>query len=143
MQSTRVPRGLTKCSDRVATVPRARRSRHAYPDEKGKNNVLCSKHAHAAGSHQVQKPCRDCPEGNKKQATFPDEQGKKGVLCAEHARTAGCYRVRNPCRDCPEDEKKEAALSRRIREERPLRGARACRGVSPSAETVSRLSRGQ
>ena len=62
-----------------------------------------------AGSHEVQKPCRDCPEGEKKDANYPDEGGKTKVLCAKHAHNAGCHRVMNPCRDCPEGEKMDAA----------------------------------
>ena len=50
-------------------------------------------HARDAGSYQVQRPCRDCPDGEKKQANYPDEGGKQLTLCARHARAAGSYRV--------------------------------------------------
>jgi hypothetical protein len=79
-----------------------------YEDEHGNNCKLCSKHARDVGSHKVQNPCRDCPEGEKKEAHYKDENGNNKKLCSEHAKAVGSHQPVNPCRDCPEGETKEA-----------------------------------
>ena len=82
-----------------------------YADEDGTPRRLCSKHAREAGTHEVQKPCRDCPDVAKLQANYADEDGTPMRLCSKHAREAGTYEVQNPCRDCPGGAKLEASYS--------------------------------
>ena len=65
------------------------------PDEEGNRNRLCAEHAHRAGSHQVQNPCRDCPPTSKKESHYADEEGNHNRLCATHAYAAGT--VAKPC----------------------------------------------
>ena len=94
-------RACVECfqNDRIATSA-------WYPDERGKSNQLCAKHAKLKECHTVQCPCRDCPPGDKKQSNYPDERGKSNQLCSEHAKLKGCHTVRCPCRDCPPGDKK-------------------------------------
>ena len=145
-----MPRGVTRCKDPCRDCPEDEKTHACYPDEEGKNNVLCAEHAHIAGSYQVQRPCRDCPEGMKREAAYPNEQGRNNILCAEHAHIAGCHLLRNPCRDCHEDTKKEAQVPRRGRKRRtssalntPSRPGPCLRGtLAPLARRASSSTTG-
>ena len=65
--------------------------RAGYKDEHGNPNRLCSDHAKAAGTYEVQHPCRDCPDDAKIQAGYKDEDGNPARLCADHAVAAGAH----------------------------------------------------
>jgi hypothetical protein len=79
-----------------------------YPDEEGNPARLCGPCSKKAGSHVVQNPCRDCPEGAKRGAAYPDENGNPDRLCGPCSKKVGSYVVQNPCRDCPEGAKRES-----------------------------------
>ena len=80
----------------------------SYKDARGAKS-FCSKHAKAAGTHELLHPCRNCPDHAKLTANYQDEDGNLDRLCSDHAKAAGTYEVQNPCRDCPDDAKVTAA----------------------------------